>query len=125
MSPQPLPMSRIFKPGLEIELGCDQPQLVLLGLLQALVVVEEVGARVLHALIEEQLVEVVAEIVVVRDVLLRLADRIGLLEALQAAATCLRSTFCIGCEPSDSRLIENSVRKSRSVEFSKLRRPSM
>ena len=69
--------------GLEIELGRDQPQLVLLRLLQALVVVEEVGAGVLHALVEEQLVEVVAEVVVVRDVLLRLADRIGLLEALQ------------------------------------------
>ena len=71
--------------GLEVELGGDQAQLVLLGLLQRFGVVEEVGAGILHPLVEEELVEVVAEVVVVRHVLLRLADRVRLLEALEAA----------------------------------------
>ena len=53
--------------------------------LETLVVVEEIGARVLHALIEKQAVEIVSEIVVVRDVLLCLADWVCLLEALEAA----------------------------------------
>ena len=82
--------------GLQVELGGDQPQLVLLGDFQAVVVVEEVGARILHALVEEQRVEVVAEIVVMGDVLARLADRVGLLDALAAPCEMRRSTFCSG-----------------------------
>ena len=69
--------------GPERELGRDQPELVLLRLLQALAIVEEVGAGVLHPSVEEQLVERVAEVVVVRHVLLRLADGVRLLEALE------------------------------------------
>ena len=48
-------------------------------------VVEEIGAGILHALVEEEGIEIVAEVVVVRDVLLRLADRVRLLEALEGA----------------------------------------
>ena len=85
MSPQPLPMSRIFRPGFRLSLEAISRSLFCCACSRRLVVVEEVGARILHALVEEELVEVVAEVVVVRDVLLRLADRVGLLEALQAA----------------------------------------
>jgi len=66
--------------GLQVELGGDQAQLVELGTLQAVGVIEEVGARVLHALVEKQGVEVVAEIVVMGNVLACLADWIGLLD---------------------------------------------
>ena len=69
---------------LKAQLGSDQAQLVALGLLQRVAVAQEVGAGVLQALVQEQPVEIVAEVVVVRDVLLRPADRVGLLEAAQA-----------------------------------------
>src|ERR1700674_3623766 len=70
---------------LKVELGGDQPELVHLRLLEALAVVEEIRAGILHALIEKQPVEIVAEIVVVGDVSLRLANAVRLLEALQPA----------------------------------------
>jgi hypothetical protein len=55
-----------------------------LRLLDGLIVVAEIGARIVHAFVEKQPIEVVAEIVVMGDVLLCLADSVGLLEALQA-----------------------------------------
>ena len=70
---------------LEAELCRDEAQLVALRLLERVGVVDEIGAGVLHALVEEEPVEVVAEVVVVRDVGLRLADLVRLLEALEAA----------------------------------------
>src|SRR6478672_335468 len=66
-----------------MQLGRDQAELISLRLLKRLVIIQKVGARVVHSLIEEQLVEVVAQIVVMRNVLLCLAGRVRLLEASQ------------------------------------------
>ena len=75
--------------------------------------------------VEEEFVEVVAEVVVMRHVLLRLADRVRLLEALHPARETLQHILQrIGSER--ERFIENRVRKSRRVEpSSKLMRPSI
>ena len=70
---------------LQVQLRCDEPALVALCGFKRLALIAEVGAGVEQLLVEEQLVERVAEIVVVGDVLLRLADRVRLLEALEAA----------------------------------------
>ena len=77
---------------------------------RTLVVIEEIGARVLHALIEKQAVEIVSEIVVVRDVLLCLANGVCLLEALEAARDATQH-LSSGQAPSSSRFFEKSVRK--------------
>jgi hypothetical protein len=58
--------------GLGAELGVDVPLLGELGLLQRHVRPREVGAGVLHVLVEEAPVEVVREVVVVGDVALGL-----------------------------------------------------
>ena len=63
-----------------MELGCNQPKLVLLSLLKGLIGVEKISARVVHSLIEEQLVEIVAEVIVMGDIFLCPANRVGLLE---------------------------------------------
>ena len=68
---------------LHVELGGEEPELVLLRLLETLFVVEEIGAGILHTFVEKQAVEIVAEIVVVGDVFLCLTDGIKLLEALE------------------------------------------
>ena len=73
-------------PASRLSLAAIRRSLFCCACSERLVVVEEIGAGILHALVEEELVEVVAEVVVVRDVLLRLADRVGLLEALQGRA---------------------------------------
>ena len=83
------------QPRFEMQLGCDQPELISLRLLEGLIVIEEVGARVVHSLVEEQLVEVVAQIVVMGNVLLCLADGFACWKRLNPRDTA-RSTFCKG-----------------------------
>ncbi len=70
--------------GFQAELGRKQPELVALRLLQRLLGMTEIGAGVEHVLVEKQAVEIVAEIVVVRDVLLRLALAVRLLPLAEA-----------------------------------------
>ena len=55
-------------PGAQAELGGEQPQLVALRLLQRLLRLAEIGAGIEHVLVEEEFVEVVAEIIVMGDV---------------------------------------------------------
>ena len=66
--------------GLQQKLGGDMALLLLLRLLERLLAGPEVGAGILPVAIEEEIVELVVEVVVVRDVALRLANRIVLLE---------------------------------------------
>ena len=68
MPPQPQPMSSTRWPGFKRELGGDMRLLVGLRLLEAVVGVGEVGAAVLLVVVEEEFVELVAEVVMVRDV---------------------------------------------------------
>ena len=65
--PQPQPMSSRRSPGGEPELAADQLELALLGGLERLVRVVEVGARVDEARAEQQLVEAVGDVVVMAD----------------------------------------------------------
>src|SRR5690606_26938698 len=71
--------------GLQVELGRYEPALVDLRRFERFALVAEIGAGVEELLVEKKLVEGIAEIIVVRDVLLRLADRVRLLKALQAS----------------------------------------
>ncbi len=91
--------------GLERELGGDMRLLVELGLLEAVLRVGEVGAAVLLVLVEEEFVELVAKVVVVRDVLARALQIVGV-ERLEQAFPALASTASCGpCPnpPSDWR----------------------
>ena len=58
-------------PGLEVELGRDMRLLVALRLFQAVARVGEVSAAVIAVGVEEQLVQFVVEVIMVRDVLAR------------------------------------------------------
>ncbi len=62
--------------GLQIELRGDEAELVLLGILKRVVVVDEVGAGVLHPFVQEETIEVIADVIVMGDILLRLTDGI-------------------------------------------------
>ena len=68
--------------GLQIELGGDMRLLVGLGLFEAVGGIGEVGAAVLPVVVEEEVVELVADVVMVGDV---------------APATCRRG--CAGTAP--------------------------
>src|SRR3546814_7738863 len=70
----------------EQQLGRQVPLLVRLRLIQALLAAAEVGAGILAVGVEEEVVELAGKVVVVGDVLLRLADRIILLQAADVAA---------------------------------------
>src|SRR3546814_1737510 len=59
----------------EQQLGRQVPLLVRLRLIQALLAAAEVGAGILAVGVEEEVVELAGKVVVVGDVLLRLADR--------------------------------------------------
>ena len=62
--PQPQPISSTWSPGPSSSVA-DPPQLAELRLVERLVAVLEDGARVGHRLVEEELEELVAEVVVV------------------------------------------------------------
>ena len=66
--------------GHQQHLRGDVLLLVELGLLERLVAVLEVGAGILPVAVEEEIVELAVEVVVVRHVALRLADRIVLFD---------------------------------------------
>src|SRR3546814_7835886 len=70
----------------EQQLGRQVPLLVRLRLIQALLAAAEVGAGILAVGVEEEVLELAGKVVVVGDVLLRLADRIILLQAADVAA---------------------------------------
>ncbi len=63
------------------QLGRDVPLLVVLGAFEIVVGAVEIRTGILPVAVQEEIVEIVGEIVVMGDVLLRLADRIVLLEA--------------------------------------------
>ena len=65
---------------LDVELGGDVALFLRLGALQIVAGVHEVGAGVLAVAVQEEVVELAREIVVMRDVLARLADGVVLLK---------------------------------------------
>src|SRR3546814_10336981 len=87
----------------EQQLGRQVPLLVRLRLIQALLAAAEVGAGILAVGVEEEVVELAGKVVVVGDVLLRLADRIILLQArseehtseLQSLMRISYAVFCL------------------------------
>ena len=91
MPPQPQPMSRTLAPGLDEELGGDQPLLGELRLVEGHVGPLEVGAGILHVAVEEEPVETFVEVVVMGDVGARRLqpDRMGDRRVGDAAAEVL------------------------------------
>ncbi len=78
MPPQPQPMSSTRIPGASSSLPAICGLLLCLRLFQRVVGGLEVGAGILLVVVEEQVVELARQVVVMRHVLLRLADRIVL-----------------------------------------------
>ena len=74
--------------GFQVHLGGDQPLLVALRRLECVVRAFEKSAGILHVPVEEEFVELVSQIVMMRDILPRLADLVVLLEAPQPMRYC-------------------------------------
>ena len=62
-----------------VQFGSQQPQLVALRFLKRFIIIAEIGAGVEHVLVQEQLVELIAKIIVMGNILLCLAGPVRLL----------------------------------------------
>ena len=72
--------------GLDVELGGEMALLGQLRVFQRAVIGLEIGAGILPVAVEEEVVELARQIVMVGDVVLGLADRIVLVDALDQLA---------------------------------------
>ena len=104
-------------PACRSSLAAISRHLLRCGCLERIVVMLEVGARVEQPLVQEQAVELVADVVVVGDVLLRPADRVRLLEALELARDTRRAPSAMPLGAPDGRfwLSDTRLRKSRRL----------
>ena len=71
--------------GLQVKLGGDMAKLVLLGFLDRVRGRAEIGAGIIHAAVEEEAVELIRQVVVMRHIALRLDERVALPQRTSSA----------------------------------------